>query len=289
MAAVIVSRIAAARRLLIAFQTRTYDEGDEFKAASKKQSCALEALMVATTITASEAASIAEALAAVPFPEIDATVLMDLVSDALSATSTNMMHLPIRRRPQQNYLHFTNCMVQSLWGQIIAHPSQAMQLILQFLHDHLSLRSIHEPTFAKIAAVVLLLELGYHGAMVAPESTLRKRYTDCKADFANLAKRSSVDAWLTKLPLSPLTLVQEEPELARRAFHHESPVSCPLSEEQVSAVTARIKMRGNSNPPFRNGDCHNSYIFICRKFFKWFCLRFNFSFNRWFNWCIYSL
>ena len=84
MAAVIVSRIVAIGRVLTALQTRTFDEGEEFKTVSKKQRCALEALMVATpTITASEAASIAEALATVPFTEIDATVLMGLVSEAL--------------------------------------------------------------------------------------------------------------------------------------------------------------------------------------------------------------
>ena len=93
-----------------------------------------------------------------------------------------------------------------------------MELTLQFLRDRLSLRSIHEPTFAKITAVVLLLELGYHGAIIAPESLLRKRYTDSKGDSACLATRSNVEAWLTKLPLSPLTLVQEEPDLAIRAF-----------------------------------------------------------------------
>ena len=97
MAAVIFSRIDATRRLLTAVSSRTFDNGDELKAASKQQRCALEALMEATTITASDAASIAEALAAVPFTGTDATVLMDLVSDALSATSTNMMHLPVGR------------------------------------------------------------------------------------------------------------------------------------------------------------------------------------------------
>lgn len=256
MAAVIVSRIVATGRVLTALQTRTSDEGDEFKTVSKKQRCALEALMVATpTITASEAASIAEALAPVPFTETDATVLMGLVSEALSSTSTGMMHLPIGRRPQQNYKSFTNCMVKSLWDQIFAHPSQTMQLILQFLHDNLFLRSIHEPTFAKIAAVVLLMELGYNGAMVAPESTLRKRYNDSKADFAALSRRSSVHVWLTKLPLSPLTLVQEEPGIARMAFHLESPVSCPLSEAQVSAVLRRIKMRGQPGTPSYNESC----------------------------------
>ena len=85
MAAVIVSRIDATRRLLTALSTRTFDNGDEFKTVSKKQRCALEALMQATTINASEAASIAEALAAVPFTGTDATALMNLVSDALSA------------------------------------------------------------------------------------------------------------------------------------------------------------------------------------------------------------
>ena len=124
-------------------------------------------------------------------------------------------------------------MPKSLVDKSIECPAQAMELILQFLPDQLRLRSIHEPTFAKIAAVVLLLELGYHGAMVAPENTLRKRYTDCKCDFANLANRSSVDKWLTTLPLSPLTLVQDEPDLASRAFYRESPVSCPLSEAQL--------------------------------------------------------
>ena len=260
MAAVIVTRIDATRRLLVALSTRTFDGGDEFKAVSKKQRCALEALMAATTITASEAASIAEALASVPFTGTDATVLMDLVSEALSSTSTNMMHLPIGRRPQQNYSTFTSFMVRSLWDQIIAHPSQAMQLILQFLHDHLALRSIHEPTFAKIAAVVLLIELGYHGAMVALESTLTKRYRDCKADFATLAKRSGVDIWLTKLPLSPLTLVQDMPDLARRVWFHESPVSCPLSEAQVSAVLKRIKMRGNPSNPSYNEGCQLAVV-----------------------------
>lgn len=263
MAAVIVSRIDATRRLLTALSTRTFDNGDEFKTVSKKQRCALEALMEATTINASEAASIAEALAAVPFPETDATVLMDLVSEALSSTSTNMMHLPIGRRPQQNYLTFTNLMVQSLWDQIIAHPSQAMQLILQFLHDYLALRSIHEPTFARIAAVVLLIELGYHGAMIAQESTLTKRYRDCKADFMKLATRSAVaciDVWVTPLPLSPLTLLQDHPAVARKAWFQESPVSCPLSEAQVSAVLKRIKMRGQPSTPSYNEGCQLAVV-----------------------------
>ena len=76
MAAVILSRIVAIGRLLTAFQARTFGDGDEFKAASKKQRCALEALMVATTITASEGASVAEALASGPYTGTDATVLM---------------------------------------------------------------------------------------------------------------------------------------------------------------------------------------------------------------------
>jgi len=99
-----------------------------------------------------------------------------------------------------------------------------------------------------------MLELGYDGAMMAPANTLRLRYLDAKADFANLGNRSEVTCWLTKLPLSPLTLVHDHPELAATAFYKESPVSCPLSEEQIAAVTARIKMRGGNTPPSWNGD-----------------------------------
>ena len=83
MAAIIVSRLEATARLLTALQTRTFDNGEEFKAASKKQRCAIEALMVATTITASETASIAEALASVPFTTTDATALRNLAGEAL--------------------------------------------------------------------------------------------------------------------------------------------------------------------------------------------------------------
>ena len=36
-------------------------------------------------------------------------------------------------------------------------------------------------------------------------------------------------------------------------------------------------------------NCNNSYIPIYRKFFKWFYICDNFSVNRWFSWCFYSL
>ena len=69
-----------------------------------------------------------------------------------------------------------------------------------------------------------------------------------------MSKRSGIGILIQEPPLSQLTLVRDYPDLAARAFYNESPVSCPLSEEKVAAACARIKMRGNPNPPSWNDD-----------------------------------
>ena len=93
MAENVIARIFATARLLTAVQSRTFDEGEEFKTASRMQRRSIEELIAGMTFTSTEAASIAEALATVPFAGPDATALMALASEALSSTSVNLSSL----------------------------------------------------------------------------------------------------------------------------------------------------------------------------------------------------
>ena len=112
MAENVITRIVATARLLTALQVRTFDDGEEFKTASRMQRRSIAELIAGMTFTSTEAASIAEALATVPFAGPDATALMALASEALSSTSVDLSSLPIGRRPQQDYRPFTNFLPQ---------------------------------------------------------------------------------------------------------------------------------------------------------------------------------
>ena len=93
MAQNVIARIVATARLLTALQVRTFDDGEEFKTASRMQRRSIEELIAGMTFTSTEAASIAEALATVPFAGPDATALMALAGEALSSTSVNLSSL----------------------------------------------------------------------------------------------------------------------------------------------------------------------------------------------------
>ena len=243
----IVLRLQATNRLLSSLRAK--QAAADFVQSSSAQRQVVEAWLDGQQFSMRDVATMSEALVEVPFSADDLSALLALLSKAATVAKDAVPSamVSIGRRQSQNYLAFDSYLPRTIWRVCVEHPSQAMASILQFLHTSLNLRLVHEPTFAKITGLVLMLELGYDGAMLESNNAIRQRYKDCKADFAKL-RDSPVDCWIPTLPASPLVLLSDYPRVARRAYAAEAPVNCPFGEMNIQAVSRRVKMRGNDAP-----------------------------------------
>ena len=146
------------------------------------------------------------------------------------------------QRPLQDFVSWKNFLTRSRWEDVEANPTIASEIILQFVNK-LGLICPSEGTCASLAAAIIVC-VYCRSVMVIGDSEIDRIYHCTKVRIKQLYK-SEPAIYLVQLPPTPAAFLSQCPDLAKKLYSVENlPISCPLNPMSLSAVEARISMRG---------------------------------------------
>ena len=220
--------------------------------SSARQSAACVAMVDGLRLTTSDVIAITGAVSAVPWalPE-HGTQIMDRVAmcriDGLSS---------VGRAKQQNFEALSYFLTPNMW-RVLLHDGYEMTGKLRILCDHaygLGLTNPSEPTYQRMAALLIVAHHGPMASRTVPQQALQEMLASCKEEWRKTVRggrrNEKMEQRIAQLPASALELKESHPFIFNRVFGDgPHPLPPQVTDMDLQATARRIWMR-------RSGGAH---------------------------------